>query len=150
MQYLDHPGRPWRAESHREGVVVRFFQALTDGDADAAADLLTDDHVTTWPQSGEVLKGSGASVRAHLDDPEGSTRFDLLRIRGCDGLWTAELVADYPGRRAAIVSLLDFRGSRIHRQAVYVAEPFEQPAWRKGMSLVDAPLAVPTLIRGAR
>jgi hypothetical protein len=151
MQYLDHPSRPWRAESHREGVIARYFRALSDRDADGAAALLTEDHVTSRPQSGEVIQGSRACVRAHLDDPGGSPRFDLLRIRGCDGLWTAELTADYGSRRVAMVSLLDFRGSRIDRQTEYFGEAFAQPDWRQAISRLEGPLPPPRqVVGGAR
>src|SRR6188474_896599 len=54
-------------------LVLRFMAGTSDGDFDAIADLVHDDFVMEWPQSGERFSGRDnafAAMRAQRDKPE--------------------------------------------------------------------------------
>jgi hypothetical protein len=51
--------------------------------------------------------------------------------QGRDDLWVAELSISYDGGPWSFgVSILEFRGDKIARESIYVAEGWEPPGWR--------------------
>jgi hypothetical protein len=124
------------SDTFRRRTIARFFEAVSRRDFGTADGLLTADHVTEWPQSGERLVSPGGCLAAYASYPGGSPLFEVRRILGCGAHWSAELTADYGGRRVEVVSLIEFAGSRIGRKTDYFAEAFERPEWRRGISVV--------------
>lgn len=124
------------SDTFRRRVITRFYEALNSHAFSVAEGLLTSDHVTEWPQSGERIEGSSGCLTAYAAYPGTPPLFELRRVLGCGTHWSAELTADYGGRRVEVVSLLEFAGSRIRRMTDYFAEPFDRPAWRRGISVV--------------
>jgi hypothetical protein len=62
-----------------------------------------------------------------------STKVDFREIRGGADVWVAELSISYDdGPWSFGVSILEFRGDKIARESIYVAEGWEAPEWRAG------------------
>jgi hypothetical protein len=60
-----------------------------------------------------------------------STSFEFREIRGRDDIWVVELSVRYDQGPANFgVSIHEFRGDKIARESIYVAEGFEAPEWR--------------------
>ena len=52
-------------------------------------------------------------------------------VRGEGDLWVAEVTVTYDDGPVSFgVSILEFRGDRIARESIYVAEGWEAPEWR--------------------
>jgi ketosteroid isomerase-like protein len=129
-------------------VVERFAEALAADDFDAQDQLIHDDYVGRWPQSGEVIRGR-ANRRAILQNYPGGVRSRADRIVGSDDQFIAgpswniiHLVGsgdeitmtgtiDY-GELGVwhFASLLTMRDGKIWRQTDFFGAPFDAPAWR--------------------
>ena len=62
---------------------------------------------------------------------EASTSFEIREVRGRDDLWVAEVsVGNDQGPWNFGVSILEFRGDKIARESIYVAEGWDPPERR--------------------
>jgi SnoaL-like domain len=103
---------------------------LSSRDPAAAHDIYAGDAVLEFPQSGERFVGV-ENFREWRSDYPASTTFEFREIRGEGDLWVVELSVRYDeGSENFGVSILEFRGERIARETIYVAEGFEAPEWR--------------------
>jgi hypothetical protein len=119
---------------------VRRHMEATGIDDDAAHAIYHDDAVLEFPQSGERFEGV-ANFRAWREQYPGKVRIDVREIRGCGDLWVAECGVSYDGGPwQAGLAILEFRGDQASRETIYVAEPFEAPAWR-AQYRADAPVS---------
>ena len=90
-------------------MLERHFE-YPGSDPDSAHAMYHDDAVLEFPQSGERFVG-----------------VENLR----DDLWVAGISISYDqGPRNFGVSILEFRGDKIARESIYVAEGWEPPEWR--------------------
>ena len=105
-----------------------FEHASTD--PDLAHAMYHDDAVLEFPQSGERFEGV-ENLREWRSNYPASTKFDFREIRGGGDLWVAEISISYDqGPKNFGVSILEFRGEKIARESIYVAEGWEAPEWR--------------------
>jgi hypothetical protein len=89
-----------------------------------------DDAVLDFPQSGEHFVRV-ENFREWRGTYPASTSVEFREIRGRDDLWVAELSISYDqGPWSSGVSILEFRGDKIARESIYVAEGWEPPEWR--------------------
>ena len=99
-------------------------------DPDLAHQMYRDDAVLEFPQSGERFVGV-ENFREWRSGYPASTTFDFREIRGRDDLWVAEVSVRYDEGAANFgVSILEFRGDKIARESIYVAEGWDPPGWR--------------------
>lgn len=136
-------------------VVERFAEALANDDFDAMDELLHDDYVARWPQSGEMIHGR-ANRRAVLENYPGGVHSKAERIVGSDDQFitgpswniihlvgsgdeiTMTGTIDYGDLGVwHFASLLTLRDGKIWRQTDYFAAPFNAPAWRAQWVEVD-------------
>jgi hypothetical protein len=100
------------------------------GDVEHAKILYHDDAVLEFPQSGERFEGRDTFTEWRSRYPA-EVRFRVRRVTVRDDLAVVELSATYDGGAPVLgVSLLEFRGDRIARERIYVAEPWPAPQWR--------------------
>ncbi len=98
--------------------------------ADGSHAMYHDDAVLEFPQSGERFEGV-ENLREWRSSYPASTAVEFREIRGRDDLWVVELTITYDGGPPNLgVSILEFRGDRIARETIYVAEGWEAPEWR--------------------
>jgi hypothetical protein len=98
-------------------------------DWDAAGELLHDDFVQEWPQSGERIRGRDNSMAINRNYP-GFPAQTVRRAMAGGDLVTTEVVLDYGGNIYHGVSIFEFRDDRIVKETDYFAQPFPAPAWR--------------------
>ncbi|MEP7158325.1 MAG: nuclear transport factor 2 family protein [Chloroflexota bacterium] len=129
--------------------VRRYLAALVDHDYDTQAELRHPEWTAVWPQSGEVVRGD-ANMRSILENyPGGPPNVSAGRLVGSEDRWAvtplggAYRVAgegeswwgDWPitysdGSKWMIVTLIELRDGKIHRETSYWSEPFAPAAWR--------------------
>ena len=107
-------------------------QHFASGDPDVSHAMYHDDAVLEFPQSGELFEGV-ENLREWRSNYPASTKVDFREIRGGADVWVAELSISYDdGPWSFGVSILEFRGHKIARESIYVAEGWEAPEWRAG------------------
>jgi hypothetical protein len=107
-------------------------QHFASGDPDVSHAMYHDDAVLEFPQSGELFEGV-ENLREWRSNYPASTKVDFREIRGGADVWVAELSISYDdGPWSFGVSILEFRGDKIARESIYVAEGWEAPEWRAG------------------
>jgi hypothetical protein len=105
-------------------------QHFASGDPDVSHAMYHDDAVLEFPQSGELFQGV-ENLREWRSNYPASTKVDFREIRGGADVWVAELSISYDdGPWSFGVSILEFRGDKIARESIYVAEGWEAPEWR--------------------
>jgi hypothetical protein len=105
-------------------------QHFASKDPDVSHEMYHPDAVLEFPQSGERFVGV-ENMRGWRSNYPASTKMELREVRGRDDLWVAELSISYDdGPWNFGVSILEFRGDKIAREAIYVTEGWEPPEWR--------------------
>ena len=133
-------------------IIDRWLDAINSTDFAAAETLLSDDFVSEYPQSGEVIRGR-RNMRAILENYPGGLRegnvdrgstkviggdhwamtpsFALVRVTGTGDARTAIFKSRYPdGSTWWLVNFLEFAAGKITKATVYFAPEFEPPQWR--------------------
>jgi hypothetical protein len=105
-------------------------QHFTSGDPELSHAMYHEDAVLEFPQSGERFEGV-ANLREWRSKYPAETSFTFREIRGSGDVWVAEVSVSYDGGTPSFgVSILEFRGDKIARETIYVAEGWEAPEWR--------------------
>lgn len=135
-----------------QAILDRWIEALNANDFAAIEDLLTEDCVIDYPQSGEIIRGR-KNFRAILEnypnrlerdtvDPASARliggdqwaitpSFALVRISGVGDSRTMILKSRYPdGSVWWLIHFTEFSGGKISKSTVYFAPVFDPPAWR--------------------
>jgi ketosteroid isomerase-like protein len=131
-------------------IIDRLLGALNTNRYDQLDELLSEDCVAEYPQSGEVVRGR-KNIRAIFENYPGgrpqnsidsakvvgtdawvmTPTFALVRVTGTGDTATAFMKVRYPdGSTWWLVNLIEIRASRIVKQTSYFAPAFEAPAWR--------------------
>ena len=112
-------------------LVQRFWDTMQTNDFRAVGDLLHDDFVLEWPQSGETVRGRDnfAAINEHYP-AAGRWRFEIHRIL-CDG---DQVVTDVSVTDGVIIGwAITFStvcDGRILHQTEFWPDPFEPAPWR--------------------
>jgi hypothetical protein len=115
--------------AERRALIQRYWESAAT-DEDVSDEIYHDDAILEFPQSGERFEGV-ENFREWRGNYPASTSFELGEIRGRDDVWVVELKVRYDdGPWNFGVSIHQFRGNRIERETIYVAEPFAAPEWR--------------------
>ena len=119
--------------------LVRQFEAGRD--LDETHELYHEDAILEFPQSGERFVGLASFLTWRKQYPA-SVDYRIRRITGEGDLWVIELLVSYDGSPPMFgVSIIRFRGDRIARESIYVAEPFPASEVRRDWSTPFDPLA---------
>jgi SnoaL-like protein len=118
----------------------RIRSIYESGDLEALAraldEMVADDVVQEWPQSGERIRGRD-NIKAINDNYPQSTgttpKSALRRIMAPGKAWVIESVIDYgDGVPVSMVSIIETNtDGKIARTTDYFASPFPAPEWRK-------------------
>ena len=136
-----------------QAIVERFADAVSRLDFAAIAAAFTEDCVTEYPQSGELIRGQD-NYRAILENypaplhPEAIDRsslrvaatdqrwvvtpmFTVMKVEGSGTVGTATFRTRYPdGSTWWVVTMYELRGERIARTTTFFAPLFDAPEWR--------------------
>ena len=116
------------AEENRQ-TVERLWQLMEKQDWTAAGELLHDDFVQEWPQSGERIRGRDNCMAINQNYPGFPTQ-TMGRILAAGDLVTSEVTLDYGGQIYQGVSIFEFRDGKEVKETDYFAQPFKAPGWR--------------------
>ena len=120
-------------EATVRGVVDRFFE-YTGADVDRAEELYHEDAVLEFPQSGERFEGRATFTewRSLYPVSADDLRYKIVRVTAREDFAATELMASYDRGENWMfgVQLLDFRGEKVIRERIYVADGWEAPEWR--------------------
>jgi hypothetical protein len=99
--------------------------AASDANDFAAEHQIYDDHaVLDYPQSGERIRGRDRIQASRMAQPS-RKRFTVRRMLGGGDLWVSEIVITYDERPSYVVSIMEFEGGKVVREAQYFGEPFD-------------------------
>jgi ketosteroid isomerase-like protein len=119
---------------HRRALIERYWAAVNERDVERLRELVSEDFVEDWPQSGERIRGIDAWHRmatAHPTYPSVTP----VRTLGEGDLWVTEALFDYgQGDPWRVCAILELSGDRIAQVTEYFGAPFEVPEWRAGMT----------------
>jgi SnoaL-like domain len=118
------------SEQENRDTLERYRQVFFERqDIDAIADLMHDEYVEEYPQSGERIRGKDNARAVYENYPGLPTLIDYsYRLSG--DFAVVEIILDYDGKRMNVCDLVDFEEGKIKRSRAYFAEPFEAPEWR--------------------
>jgi ketosteroid isomerase-like protein len=118
------------SEQENRATLERYRQVWFERqDIDAAADLLHEDYVEEYPQSGEKIRGKHNARAVYKNYPSIPDLIDYgYRVSG--DLAVVEMALDYDGNRMNVCEIVEFDGGKIKRATGYFGEPFEAPDWR--------------------
>ncbi len=102
----------------------RHWAASDSDDFAAEHEIYEDDAVLEYPQSGERIRGRCGIQESRMAQPN-KKRFTVRRLQGSGSLWVSELVVTYDGQPSYVVSIMDFEGEKVIREAQYFGSPFE-------------------------
>lgn len=153
-------------------VVERYARALAENDLDAQDELVHDDYLGRYPQSGEVIRGR-ANRRAILENYPGAGEglspamnqlvgrddefvagpsWNIVHMVG-SGEEAITLIGTitYPnGETWHVVTLFTVRDQKIWREVNYYAPPFEAPEWRRPYVEIEADARSNPPVSGSR
>jgi len=118
------------SEQENRDTLERYRQEFFERqDIDAIADLMHDDYVEEYPQSGEKIRGKD-NVRTVYENYPGLPALIDYSYRLNGDLAAVEVSLEYEGNRMNVCEIVDFEDGKIRRARAYFAEPFEAPEWR--------------------
>ena len=118
------------SEQENRDTLERYRQEFFERqNIDAIADLMHDDYVEEYPQSGERIRGKDNVRTVYENYPAIPDLIDYsYRVEG--DLAFIEMTLDYEGNRMNVCEIVDFEEGKIKSARAYFAEPFEAPEWR--------------------
>jgi SnoaL-like domain len=125
-----------RDQANRE-IVERFFAASERGDRPTLLELLHDDVVMTWPQSGERFRGPDNMLGAMGAIPVKPEFAAPPRLVGSGAVWVLMAPLRYPDGVWDYVAVLELEDGRIRRATGYWGEPF--PAQPSRAAFAESP-----------
>ncbi len=111
-------------------LVMRFMAGTAEDDFDSIADLVHDDFVMEWPQSGERFSGRDnafGAMKAQRDRPEPA---GPPRLVGSGDTWVLMMPLRYSDGLYHYTAVLELVDGRIKRATGTWAAPFPAQAYR--------------------
>jgi len=113
--------------------VERFFE-YAGADVDRAEELYHEDAVLEFPQSGERFEGRDRFTewRSQYPVERAEMRYRIRRVTVREDFTVVEMSASYDRGATWVhgVQLLDWRGDKVARERIYVADAWKAPEWR--------------------
>ena len=110
-------------------LVEHFWQAFDRLDFEAASELLHDDYVCVWPQTGERIRGRSNFIAVNKRYPQ-EWQVTIMRLLVSDDQITSEVKLTYRDEMVFAISFFEFRDGKIVRETDYWPEPYDPPTWR--------------------
>ena len=117
-------------EEENRKVIEQAQKSMEAGDYRGLEDLMHEDVVQEWPQSGERIRGK-QNIKAINDAYPGMPDAKLRRITLGGDVVVAEMVLDYGGKTVHGCTILEMKDGKVVKETDYFADPFEAPEWRK-------------------
>ena len=108
-----------------------FWATMETNDFYAAAQLLHDEYVLEWPQSGERIRGRDNFAAINTVYPaEGKWHFTINQIVAEDDSVVTDVTVTDGKRLDRVITFSTIRDGKIWKQIEFWPEPFEAPTWR--------------------
>jgi len=118
------------SEQENRDTLERYRQEFFERqNIDAIDDLMHEDYVEEYPQSGERIRGKDNARTMYESYPSIPNLIDYSYTISGD-LAVIEMVLDYEGNRMNVCEIVEFEDGKIKGDRGYFAEPFEAPEWR--------------------
>ncbi len=113
-------------------LIEQFWQTMESNDFYAVAQLLHDDFVLEWAQSGERIRGRENFAKLNTAYPtQGTWHFTINSIvADGDEVVTDVFVTDGT-LNDRVITFSTIRDGKIWKQVEFWPEPFAAPEWRK-------------------
>jgi ketosteroid isomerase-like protein len=112
-------------------LIEQFWAAMASNDFEAAGQLLHDEFVLEWPQSGERIRGRRNFARINAEYPAaGRWSFTVHRIVADDQGAVSDVSVTDGAIRGRAITFSEVRDGRIIRQTEFWPDPFAAPEWR--------------------
>lgn len=117
-------------EQENRNILEEYVRCIENDNPEGLYDLVTDDYVEEYPQSGERIRGKGNYQKVYDNFGE------LPELKGynlfsCGDLGVAELLLDYPnGGTYNSCHILHFDNGKIAHIRAYFGQPFDAADWR--------------------
>jgi hypothetical protein len=118
------------SEQENRDTLERFFQAFARHDLDAIDDLVHEDYVEEYPQSGERIRGKQTSRTVNENYPGGLPDLVDYSFELNGDLGVLEMLVEYDGNPVHIFEIVELQDGKIKRARAYFGEPFEAAEWR--------------------
>lgn len=113
-------------------IVESFWAAMQTNDFRLAGDLLHDDYLLEWPQSGERIRGRENFVAVNTNYPaHGRWEFTVHRIIAEEDQVVSDVGVTDGVNKARVITFSTIRAGKIWRQTEFWPDPFEPAAWRR-------------------
>jgi SnoaL-like domain len=118
------------SEQENRDTLERYRHAFFERqEIDAIADLMHDEYIEEYPQSGERIRGKDNVRQVYENYPSLPTLIDYsYRLSG--DLAVIEIAFEYDGNPTHVCSIVDFEDGKIKKSRAYFAAAFEPPEWR--------------------
>ncbi len=117
------------SEQHNRQTMERLVEAFVQQNFDNLEDLLHEDVVEEYPQSGERIRGL-ENYRSYMEDIPRMPKVIDYTIKVSGDLAIAERTVEYDGNRSYNTAICEMEGGKIKKATQYFAAPFEAPQWR--------------------
>lgn len=114
-------------------LVHEFWRRMASNDFASVGELLADDFVLDWPQSGERFRGAERFVRMNQEYPaHGAWRFRVHRVVGGVQDAVSDVAVTDGVQQARVISFFDcdLAAGRVRRLVEFWPEPYPAPANR--------------------
>jgi limonene-1,2-epoxide hydrolase len=112
-------------------VLEIFWATMATNDFHAVAQLLHDDYILEWPQSGERICGRDNFSAVNTFYPaEGKWTFKINHIAADGDLVVTDVSVSDGKRQDRAITFSTIRDGKIWKQVEFWPEAFEAPAWR--------------------
>ena len=113
-------------------LLEQFWQTMESNDFYAVAQLLHDDFILEWVQSGELIRGRENFAKLNTAYPTQGTWHFTINSIVADG---DEVVTDVSVTDGTlndrVITFSTIRDGKIWKQVEFWPEPFAAPEWRK-------------------
>jgi ketosteroid isomerase-like protein len=114
-----------------KGVIEKFWATMQTNDFKAASEILYDDFVLEWPQSGERIRGRANFVAVNENYPaHGRWEFTIHRILGEGDEVVSDVGVTDGVIRGRVITFSIMRDGKILHQTEFWPGPFEPAPWR--------------------
>ena len=112
-------------------IVENFWTIMETNDFYAAAQLLHDDYILEWPQSGERIVGRDNFAAINTKYPaEGKWHFTINHILAEGDMVVTDVTVANDKTTDRVLTFSSIRDEKVWKQVEFWPEPFEAPAWR--------------------
>ena len=112
-------------------ILEHFWETMKTNDFYAVANLLHDDYVLDWPQSGERIRGreNFAAINTYFP-AEGEWQFTVNKILAQGDEVVTDVTVTDGSRTDRVITFSTVKNGKIWKQVEFWPEPFEAPEWR--------------------